>query len=151
MIRKLMWMMFGLQALGVVTLIAVVDAGRGQQLPAWIAQVPAGDKWGHFLLFGGLAFLANVAMNGRRIRWGSLTMLKGSVVVLIPTVLEEFSQIFFRSRTFDLLDLVADFVGILLGGWLAGRVLRSMKLLPVGVSSTESSGRSLSSPSFSGE
>lgn len=121
-------MMFGLLALFVATLIGLADLGRGREISVWVAQIPAGDKWGHFVLFGGLTFLANAALNGARFRLGSFTFLKGSLFVLVPTVLEEFSQLFFRSRTFDLRDLGADFVGIFLGGLLAVLWLRYLKL-----------------------
>ena len=117
-------MMLGVLVLFVGTLIGLADAGRGRELFAWVAHVPAGDKFGHFMLFGGLAFLANTALAGARLQWGAITLLKGSLFVLVPTVIEEFSQLFFRSRTFDLLDLLADGVGIFLGGWLALALMR---------------------------
>lgn len=121
-------MMLGLLALFVVTLIGLADAGRGRELSVWVAHIPAGDKWGHFVLFGSLAFLANTAMNGARFRLGSFTILKGSLFVLVPTVLEEFSQILVRSRTFDLRDLGADFLGIFLGGLFALWVVKQINL-----------------------
>jgi VanZ family protein len=108
-----------------VTLIGLADAGRGRGLFLWVTQlIPAGDKCGHFVLFGSLAFLANAAMNGARFQLGSFTILKGSLFVLIPTVLEEFSQIFVSTRSFDLFDLAADFLGIFLGGLVAVLLLR---------------------------
>lgn len=129
-------MMLGVFALFVVTLVCLADAGRCRELFALTAHVPAGDKFGHFMLFGMLAFLANTASNGARMQLGSVTVLKGSLFVLIPTVLEECSQLFFLSRTFDLWDMAADGAGIFLGGWLALRALRILKQLsarlPVG-------------------
>jgi len=124
MIKALVWIALGLFVAFVVTLICLADAGRARHLFYLAAQLPAGDKLGHIFLFGMLALLANTALGVPRLQWGSVTILKGSLFVLIPTVLEEFSQLLFRSRTFDVLDLVADGVGIFFGGWLAVLVAR---------------------------
>jgi len=118
--------MLGVTVLFVVTLIGLADAGRARELFAWVAYLPAGDKCGHFALFGLLAFFANTALNGSRFQVGGFTILKGSLLVLIPTVLEEFSQIFVRGRTFDLWDLAADAAGIFVGGLLAVALVRQL-------------------------
>lgn len=122
--QRIAWLALGGFGLFVLTLICLADAGRGQRLFLLAAQVPAGDKLGHMLLFGTLALLANLAANGARFPWGRMTVLKGSLFVLIPTVVEEISQLFISSRSFDLLDLVADGVGIVIGGWIALLLLR---------------------------
>jgi len=128
MMKFLTWFALGMLALVVVALIYMADAGRGGRLFLWVAQVPGGDKLGHVILFGMLALLANAALNASRFQWGRITLLKGSLFVLVPTVLEEFSQLFFWRRSFELLDLLADGAGILLGGWLAVVLLRYLKL-----------------------
>jgi len=56
--------------------------------------------------------LKTLSFAGQRILWGSLL-----VAVIVST--EEFSQMYIPSRTFSLLDLVADYAGILLFGRLA--------------------------------
>lgn len=128
MIRTTTWVMLGVIVLFAGTLIVLADAGRCQALFYRVGQIPAGDKVAHCFLFGSMAFLANTALKGGRLRLGTLTLLKGSLFVLIPTVLEEFSQLFFRSRTFDLLDLLADGVGVFLGGCAALLLLRHLHL-----------------------
>jgi VanZ family protein len=77
-----------------------------------VQSIPAGDKVGHFLLFGTLAFLANlaVARSGASLRWH----LKISALVVVVVVAEELSQIFLPHRNFDSMDLVADLAGIIL-------------------------------------
>lgn len=131
-------MLFGLFTLFVVILIGVADVGRGRQFFFWVGQIPAGDKVGHLMTFGMMAFLANMALNGARLQLGRFTVLKGSVFVLVPAALEEFSQIFFRARTFDLIDLLADGIGIFLGGLLAVLVMRSLNLSSPRVSTGQS-------------
>lgn len=122
--RWLAWFaLFGFVAF-LVTLIGLADSGHGTRLFVLAASLPAGDKLGHVLLFGMLALLANVAAKGARIPWGGVTVLKGSLFVLVAVVLEEFSQLAFPSRSFEILDLAADGLGIFLGGWMAMLLLR---------------------------
>ncbi len=49
-------------------------------------------------------------------------ILLGTVIVAIVVVGEEFSQIWIPDRSFDLLDLTADFVGITAGNLVARRI-----------------------------
>ena len=104
-------------------LVALADSGHGQQFFLLARKVPAGDKVGHFVLFGTLSFLVNLVLRAPEIRLWRITFLKGSAIVGIIVTLEEFSQLFFRSRSFDLGDLTADLLGIWLGGWLAKKYL----------------------------
>jgi polysaccharide biosynthesis protein VpsQ len=107
-----------------LAVIGVADAGWGPQFWGFLDRVPAGDKFGHFALFGILAFLVNGAMRAAEIRVLGLPLLKGSVFILIAATLEEVSQVFFRARSFDLGDLLADVAAVLVGGWLARVYLR---------------------------
>lgn len=102
----------------IIGLILLADSGHGQWLFSRIAQIPAGDKLGHFVLFGGLSFLANLVARGTTIRLGGRVFLKWSVLLVAMATLEEASQVFFRWRSFDLLDLFAGTIGI----WWFGRL-----------------------------
>jgi hypothetical protein len=99
-------------------LVVLADSGHGHRLFAYAQRIPAGDKLGHFVLFGVLAFLANIVSQGRTFRLGSLKVSKASALVMAIVTLEECSQLMFRARTFDLLDLASDALGI----WLFGRL-----------------------------
>jgi polysaccharide biosynthesis protein VpsQ len=102
--------------------IFTADLGR---LPGVITNLyafPYGDKVGHFFLMGGLAFCVNLALKGCRINIGPWRVLTGSLVVAAGVTIEEFSQLFFQNRTFDLLDLSASLLGIWLLGQIAGRL-----------------------------
>jgi VanZ family protein len=107
----------------VLTITVVADFGWGKILFDLIEYVPGGDQTGHFFFMGMLAFLGNLTLSGARIRVWGRDLLKGSVWVAVPVTLEEFSQIFLSQRGFSLLDLSADYLGILFFGWLALRVL----------------------------
>ncbi len=103
------------------TIIVLADSGHGRSLFALADRLPAGDKLGHFILFGILSFLVNLILRAAEWRWNSLTLLKGSAIVFSLSAVEEFTQLFFRARTFDLLDLLAGGLGV----WLCGRLAQA--------------------------
>lgn len=100
-------------------LVVLADSGRGRWLFGMAESIPGGDKLGHFILFGLLAFLVNLVLRATAVRWGRLTILKGSGLVMMIVIAEEVSQLFFVSRSFELLDLAADLAGIWVFGQLA--------------------------------
>ena len=99
-----------------------------------VGHIPYGDKMCHALLYGMMAFLLNYGLGFRRVllpqHLQSLHKIKsfssfpfkgavatapyGSIIVLTFATLEECSQYYIPSRTFDLWDLGADFIGIVL-------------------------------------
>jgi VanZ family protein len=114
-IHGLTWLA-GIAFLAVVGIIILADRGA---LPGFITRLyafPYGDKVGHFLLMGSVAFFANLALHARRIAVAKYPILLGSLCVAILVTLEEFSQLFFPARTFDLLDLTASLLGIIMLG-----------------------------------
>jgi len=83
-------------------------------LPLGALKHAPGDKVGHLLAYGGLAFFA-VAFFGRARRWRVLAVL------LVAAALEELSQRAFPTRTFDLGDLAMNVIGILMFGTASAR------------------------------
>jgi polysaccharide biosynthesis protein VpsQ len=114
------WLPFLLFLLFVTGIIIANDLGRIQKFIGWVNMLPFGDKCGHVLLIGTLAFLLNYALNGRMIKIGDQRILLGGSIVAIVITIEEFSQIWIPSRTFDLVDLAANYLGITIAGlrWL---------------------------------
>ena len=103
-------------------LIIIILANQGDYiyiLKNFIAEIPYGDKLGHFLLMGMLAFLVNLTFKGAEVKLLKLSVLKGSLIVFILVTLEELSQIFIVTRSFDLGDLASDYLGIFVFGRLA--------------------------------
>lgn len=78
-----------------------------------VRNIPGGDKLGHFGLFGTLAWLLNRSLGFRTIRLGRWRLPLGATLVLAFAAVEEFSQLAFPNRTFDLVDLTADACGVL--------------------------------------
>jgi len=83
------------------------------------SSLPHGDKIGHFLVMGLLAFMVNRLLDNRFQMIGKRKFLLGSLIVAAIVTAEEFCQIFIPSRTFSPFDLIADFAGIFIFGRLA--------------------------------
>ena len=87
-----------------------------------LRNLPYGDKAGHFLLYGGLTFLLNLALDNHRTKLFSRPVLSGSLLVGAFAVLEEFTQIALPTRNFELVDILFDLFGIITFSYLALRL-----------------------------
>jgi polysaccharide biosynthesis protein VpsQ len=114
------WLPFSLFFLFVAGIIIGSDLGRLRSITSWVNSLPFGDKCGHLILIGILTFLLNYALNGQRVKIGRLKLLLGCSIVAVAMTVEEISQIWMPLRTFDLIDLSANYLGITLAGlpWL---------------------------------
>ncbi len=109
-------------AIFILAVVLLADQGR---LPGFLYALydfPYGDKLGHFLLMGGLALLANLAVGRRPPRFRLFATLGIAALV----ALEELSQELFPARHADLLDLAASLTGIAVA-WLVGRIILNRK------------------------
>ena len=89
------------------------DTGKDSAIFDWVRSLPNGDKLGHFMVFGVLTLLLNVSLKFSTVRLFFIPVYWGTFSVALFSLGEEISQYFIPSRTFDLLDLVADAGGIL--------------------------------------
>jgi VanZ family protein len=121
--RVIRWIPFLAMLAVVVATIVAADFGALGFAYAWMSRHPGSDKAGHFLLLGALAFTLNLALGCRRLRQFPRLQIGGLLVALAITV-EEISQVWIPTRTFDLLDLAANYAGILCADWLASRFVR---------------------------
>jgi len=85
--------------------------------------IPFGDKIAHFVLYGLLALLINISLKFKTVSTKLYTFYLGSIGVISFAIIEEFSQLAFESRTFDLIDILADCIGIVL---LSSPIFRSL-------------------------
>ncbi len=106
-----------------VFIIAVITLANLNQIPRLVKNIydfPYGDKAGHFLLFGLLNFFAALSLiRALPKRDPKRVAVLTSLVLAFFIGAEEFSQKYFSSRTFDLLDLTASYIGLIVGGRLA--------------------------------
>jgi hypothetical protein len=119
--RLLLCLTFVLFTTAFLSIIVIVIADRGRADLLWeiAGTVPCGGKLGHLGLVGTLCFLLNLMLHGRPAPglWGG--MMLGSLLVLVFMTLEEASQAFIPHRSFDLLDSLANIVGVFCGEGLA--------------------------------
>lgn len=94
--------------------IILADIGSKNFVFKFIKSIPNGDKFFHLLLYGILALSLNFALNFRTIYLFRFNIQLGAIIVLIFAFLEEISQYFIPSRSFDLYDLLADVIGVIL-------------------------------------
>lgn len=94
----------------------VVQANKGNSNIFFdiVALLPLGDKVCHMLLFGMLSTLTIIAFKCRQVRINNYKVPIGAIIVLAFSLTEELSQIFFMHRTFDLMDVAADILGIMI-------------------------------------
>lgn len=109
-------------------IIVCADTGQSGHLTRHVRNLPFGDKAAHFLLYGTLAFLVNLAFNNTHWTFFGTAVLKGSALVLCFAIAEEFTQFFFASRSFEIADIICDLLGIYvfakLARWVSGKDLK---------------------------
>ncbi|CAA6826019.1 MAG: Trypsin [uncultured Sulfurovum sp.] len=79
-----------------------------------IGDIPYGDKLMHTLLYGVMALLLNYGLNFKSKKIFGFNLQIGALIVLTFAGLEELSQYWLPSRTCDVVDFVADVVGVVL-------------------------------------
>ena len=108
-------------ALFIVLIIILADAGRLGIL-ALVSRLPFGDKAGHFLLYGILTLLLDLSFfNSFPLQHRTRLAVKIGLILVVLSGLEEFSQQFFTNRSFDLVDLMFSYLGVICFSWLALR------------------------------
>jgi len=101
----------------IVWIIVVSDSGNSNILIDSVRAIPYGDKLGHASLYAVLAVLVNLSIKPRAKKHFGLPL--GCALVLAFALLEELSQGFFPgTRTLDIEDAAADFIGVYFAAWL---------------------------------
>ncbi len=91
-------------------------------IPNEIKQFPYYDTILHFVLMGFSAFLGHLAFNKRKINIFNFSVPLVPIVISFFVFIEECLQMFSPNRSFDLVDLAADFCGIVLFTVLAENI-----------------------------
>jgi len=102
-----------------ILIVIAANLGFGPSFFAFVYIVPWGDKVGHFILMGLLSFFVNMVLQASRVHVFSFDLLKGSLIVLLIVTIEEFSQTLLKFRGFSIVDLIFDYTGIIIFGYLA--------------------------------
>ena len=106
----------------IVPTIVLADLGR---LPGFLAAVyvfPNGDKVGHFVLYGVLAFLLVIALPFGKSQKRWKTPLLACSLLVVAIGIEEISQSLLVTRSADVLDFACSVLGVALFGRAAWRI-----------------------------
>lgn len=117
-IRWLLWPQIAFVI--VMTQMAYLDI-----LPQGLLQWPYADKVIHALFFGAVVFWLNLWWQGRTVTMGRQALPLAVVVPFSLALLEEGYQIYSPLRTGDIVDLMADLVGMVGFWWLSRWFLRT--------------------------
>lgn len=106
----------------VIGIIILADRGLAAYYFGFLYGYPGGDAVAHFLILGTLTFLVTWAFP-RTQQIGQWNFALAPLVILTLISIEEISQGFIPGRTLSLIDWLANFSGIVVGGtagwWLA--------------------------------
>lgn len=95
-----------------IWIIHEANIARDNILFRTVRATPYGDKIGHCLLAGLLTLVANFLFRHRCFKLSKAPLPRGSLLVALLVLLEEGSQAYLPTRSFDLYDALANFVGI---------------------------------------
>jgi hypothetical protein len=79
-----------------------------------LGDIPYGDKIGHIVLYGAMAWFLNFGLKFKSYKIMGFNMQLGALIVLAFAIMEEGTQYYIPSRTFDLYDVLGDFIGVVL-------------------------------------
>ena len=107
----------------IVLIIVLADMGTLPQHLGFLNKIPYGDKAGHFVLYGILTLLIDLTLfRSLPIRSPRLVAVSSGLILALIIGVEEFSQQYFSNRTFDLVDLLASYLGVIFFSWVALRI-----------------------------
>ena len=110
--------LFGIFIIGIIVL-ANLDM---LHILGFINRIPYGDKFGHFILYGILTLLVDLAfIHSHQGISPRLIVLRIAFILALLIGLEEYSQQFFASRTSDWVDLIFSYFGVIFFSWVALR------------------------------
>lgn len=120
-------------------IIYLANTGRGSIFFDLVESIPYGDKAGHLGLFWFFTLTAVIGLKFRTFKLAGFSIYLGTALVFIFATGEELTQLVLPNRTFDLVDLAADLLGILLATGLAAYLQTKILKLPRGNASASES------------
>ncbi len=97
----------------IVWIIHEANIGRDNALFKLVRATPYGDKIGHFFVSGLLALAAHFLCRGKIWRVAKIPIPIGPLFVLVALTLEEASQAYLPTRSFDVMDGLANAAGVI--------------------------------------
>ncbi len=112
----------------VLFFIAVLIGADSGYLHQWVPDALTDtwwDKAGHTSFTGLLVVLVNEALRYRFFKFGERKILVGTLIVVVLISIEEWLQQYLPTRSFEILDLAADLLGILVAECFARHKMKS--------------------------
>ncbi|MEZ4663337.1 MAG: VanZ family protein [Caldilineaceae bacterium] len=109
----------------VAVVILATQMAYMAMLPLALLEWPFADKVLHFLLFGMVAFWLNLWMDGKKVRTYGIAVPLAILIPLSLAFTEECLQSLSPVRTFDLMDLSGDVLGMYTFWWISERFILS--------------------------
>lgn len=108
----------------IIPTIVLADLGRLPNSLAVIYTFPDGDKLGHFILYGILAFLlvSVVPIFDKQKPWRNALLSCFILIVFIG--IEEVSQLLLANRSADFVDFICSVLGVIVFGCAAWQIKR---------------------------
>jgi VanZ family protein len=107
----------------VLLIIVLADMGALPHYLQILKDLPYGDKAGHFILYGILTLLVDLALfRSIPLQSPKRIAVMSGLILAVLIGLEEFSQQYFANRTSSLTDLIASYLGVIFFSWLALRI-----------------------------
>jgi VanZ family protein len=107
--------------LTVIAIIIIANQGLAPQYFGFLYGFPGGDKVAHFAILGTLTFLVTFAFPRTR-PFGQWHFALAPFIILTLISIEELSQGFIPGRSLSLTDWLANFAGIVVGGFMGLKV-----------------------------
>ena len=104
--------LFSLYCIFIVAVLLAADLGLIPKISGFVQGTSGLDKVGHFILAGVFAWLFNSAFRLGQLNRGGLGIFVGTIVVVTVVTLEELAQLWIYTRRFELIDLLAGYLGI---------------------------------------
>ena len=111
----------------ILLVVALADLGLMSWFREYASQYPGIDKAIHFILVGFLSRILIFAFNAKQLNLLGSSLFVGTIVTFSLVTLEECSQLLIATRRFELWDLLADYLGILVAEMLARRFSVSIR------------------------
>jgi VanZ family protein len=103
-----------LMVLSLLMLLIIVLADLGMLPVALFAGIPEYDRIAHALIYGAFYWALRAFLGTKGFHFASWSLTWSSLIAITLILLEEFTQLFFDTRTFDLIDIFCGFLGVLL-------------------------------------
>lgn len=110
-------------------IIVAANYGMLEFIATLAKTIPWFDKFGHFILYGGLAFLSSLSLNKTYFCLREWRITEGMLLVLLLATIEELTQLYNTHRSFDSLDMLVNILAVLSFGYLAQMLIGRRRFL----------------------